>query len=189
MTRVHQKDFSAQQPEAQTAPRVSCAHGDQERPEGPGLAPRQGTQAPERLNVWSDLNPVPVSVERLRSRPEFLYVAGGYSERRRFLVVQGRKRRTERPAAGEGFTSTKKIGGAVARNRARRRLRAASRALLPALGVPGTDYVFIARQETGTASFARLLDDMEKALISLRRRFLTDGAPTPAASALPPAGA
>ncbi len=128
-------------------------------------------------------------MERLRVRREFLYVAEGYSERRKLLVVQGRRRLPARDVAGEGFTTTKKVGGSVVRNRARRRLREASRALLPLLGVPGADYVFIARQETGTAPWPRLLDDMEMALISLRRRLKTDGAPTPAASATPPAGA
>ena len=190
MTRVHQKDFPTEQPEAQAAPRVPFAHGDQERPEGAGGSPRQGPQAPQRLTRHSDdQNQGPIAVERLRARREFLCVAEGYSERRRLLVVQGRRRFPARDVAGEGFTTTKKVGGSVVRNRARRRLREASRVLLPLLGVPGADYVFIARQETGTAPWPRLLDDMEMALISLRRRFKADGAPTPAASATPSAGA
>lgn len=116
-------------------------------------------------------------------RREFLFVAEGYSERKRFLVVQGRRRLPPRPVAGEGFTTTKKIGSSVVRNRARRRLREAARALLPQLGVAGADYVFIARQETATASWPRLLDDMETALISLRRRLLPAGDSAPVASA------
>jgi ribonuclease P protein component len=118
-----------------------------------------------------------VEVERLRVRREFLFVADGYAERRRILVVQGRRRNAPRPVAGEGFTTTKKIGGAVVRNRARRRMREAARLLLPQLGVAGADYVFIARQDTASAPWPRLLDDMEKALVSLRRRLLPpDGA-------------
>jgi len=102
-------------------------------------------------------------------------------------VVQGRRRAAPRPQAGEGFTTTKKIGGAVVRNRARRRLREAARLLLPGLGVAGVDYVFIARQETAAAPWPRLLDDMEKALISLRRRLLPpDGAAPADASASSP---
>jgi ribonuclease P protein component len=106
-------------------------------------------------------------------------VASGYSERRKLIVVQGRRRDVGRPLAGEGFTTTKKIGGSVVRNRARRRLREAARMLLPHLGVAGADYVFIARQETAEAAWPRLLDDMEIALLSLRRRLLPagDGAP------------
>ncbi|MEO0982515.1 MAG: ribonuclease P protein component [Pseudomonadota bacterium] len=106
----------------------------------------------------------------LRKRAEFLYVRGGVSERRKTLVVQARRRPDEAPAAGLGFTATKKIGGAVTRNRAKRRLRHAARALAPACARPGADYVFIARADTAAASWRRLLDDMESALISLARR-------------------
>ena len=202
MTRVHQKDFSTEQPEAQAAPRVPFAHGDEERPEDSGLASRQGPQAPQRLAssapvstgasrpLPADHNPAPLALERLRIRREFLYVAEGYSERRRLLVVQGRRRNPTRESVGEGFTSTKKVGGSVVRNRARRRLREASRVLLPLLGVAGADYVFIARQDTGTAPWPRLLDDMEMALVSLRRRLSPgDGAPKPGTDPLTPARA
>ena len=183
MTRGHQTDFPAEQPEAQAAPRVPRAHGDEERPENPGLASRQGPQASERLSASSgpprplptDKNTPPLGVQRLRLRREFLFVANGYSERRKLIVVQGRRRDAGRPIAGEGFTTTKKIGNSVTRNRARRRLREAARMLLPHLGVAGADYVFIARQDTAEAPWARLLDDMEIALISLRRRLLPAG--------------
>ncbi|MBU6318740.1 MAG: ribonuclease P protein component [Alphaproteobacteria bacterium] len=107
---------------------------------------------------------------RLRVRREFLFVAEGLSERRRHLVVQARRRVPHRPEAGAGFTATKKVGNSVVRNRARRRLREAAGSRLPFLGESGTDYVFIARQETGVCPWTALLDEMESALISLRRR-------------------
>lgn len=110
-------------------------------------------------------------VERLTVRPQFLFVRGGLSERRKSLVVQVRRRRTGgqgAPVIGDGYTATKKVGNAVIRNRARRRLKAAARELLPHLGVPGADYVFIARMDTAEIGWQRLLDDMESALISLR---------------------
>jgi ribonuclease P protein component len=66
-----------------------------------------------------------------------------------------------------GFTATRKIGGAVVRNRAKRRLREAARLLLPVHGRPGWDYVFVARGGTATRPWARLLDDVKSALISL----------------------
>jgi ribonuclease P protein component len=67
-----------------------------------------------------------------------------------------------------GFTATKRIGGAVVRNRAKRRLREAARQLLAAEGVAGCDYVLIARNDTGTAPWDALLDDLRSALIRLR---------------------
>ena len=72
--------------------------------------------------------------------------------------------------ARAGFTATKKIGDAVTRNRAKRRLRAAARLLLPLHGRAGIDYVFIARAATGSRAWSALLDDVETALISLARR-------------------
>jgi len=68
---------------------------------------------------------------------------------------------------GVGFTATKRIGGAVVRNRAKRRLREAARLLLPGHGRAGHDYVFIARQGAAERPWPRLLDDVKSALIRL----------------------
>jgi ribonuclease P protein component len=194
VTRVHQTDFPTQQPEAQTAPRVPFAHGDQERPKGASAPPRQGPQASERLSPVAvrlqppDRNNSPIALERLRARREFLYVADGVSERKRNLVVQARRRPEPRPAAGAGFTATRKVGSSVVRNRARRRMREACRVLLPLIGTEGVDYVFIARQDTGLCPWTRLLDDMETALLSLRRRVATgEGVSRPGADRSSPA--
>jgi ribonuclease P protein component len=69
---------------------------------------------------------------------------------------------------GVGFTASKKVGGAVVRNRAKRRLREAARQLLPEHGLGGVDYVLVARQSTPDADWAGLLDDLKNALIRLR---------------------
>ncbi|MEL7540060.1 MAG: ribonuclease P protein component [Pseudomonadota bacterium] len=109
-------------------------------------------------------------VVRLKNRPQFLFVRGGHAERRKSLVVQARRRKNS-ATIGAGFTATKKIGNAVTRNRAKRRLREAARTLLPLHGEVGTDYVFIARMDTATIGWQRLLDDMESALISHAQHF------------------
>ena len=68
-----------------------------------------------------------------------------------------------------GLTVTKKLGGAVVRNRIRRRLRAAARAVFPLHGAQGTDYVLVARKAAYDRNYGDLLDDMKRALLSQRR--------------------
>ncbi|MEM6627830.1 MAG: ribonuclease P protein component [Pseudomonadota bacterium] len=121
----------------------------------------------------------PSRVERLRVRRDFLFTAGGLAERKRSVVIQARIRSDASDVASVGFTATKKIGGAVVRNRAKRRLREAANALLPKYGLAGVNYVFIARQDTGVRMWSGLLDDVETALISLRRRLLDGETPKP----------
>lgn len=133
-------------------------------------------------------------VERIRVRRVFLYVAKGYSERRRSVVVQARIRaekssdeannsndspNTEELTAGAGFTATKKIGGAVTRNRAKRRLREASSQFMHQHALADVDYVFIARRDTATRQWDGLLDDVESALVSLRQKILSGAPPDP----------
>ena len=64
-----------------------------------------------------------------------------------------------------GFTCTKKVGNAVARNRAKRRLREAARMVLPQLGRDGWDYVLIGRVDiTASRIFTDLVGDLETAV-------------------------
>ncbi len=109
----------------------------------------------------------PSNIERLKTRPQFLAAAKGMSCARGAVVVQALPAGPEQPCMRVGFTATRKIGGAVVRNRAKRRLREAARLLLPLHGRPGTDYVFIARQGTTGRLWTRLLDDVKSALLSL----------------------
>jgi ribonuclease P protein component len=74
---------------------------------------------------------------------------------------------TEDVSAGTlrvGFTCSKKVGNSVARNRAKRRLRAIAAAILPVHATPGYDYVLIGRQETLRRPYALLLQDLQTAL-------------------------
>ena len=126
------------------------------------------------------------NIERMTSRPQFLAAAKGVSEARGAVVVQRLARGDGESAVRLGFTATRKVGNAVIRNRAKRRLREAARALLPSFGRPGCDYVFVARDGTPGRDWGRLLDDVKSALIRLAADIPaapTDGAP-PSPSAL-----
>ena len=108
--------------------------------------------------------------ERLRKRPEFLACAKAPYCARGAVLIQARPRDEGLPETGivrTGFTATKRIGGAVERNRAKRRLREAARLILPDLAHPGTDYVFVARGGVTTRPWPRLLDDVKSALLRL----------------------
>lgn len=83
------------------------------------------------------------------------------------VSAQARGRGDDNPVIRLGFTATRRIGGAVVRNRAKRRLREAARLLAPLHAKLGCDYVLIARQGTANRPWARLLDDMKSALIRL----------------------
>jgi ribonuclease P protein component len=130
-----------------------------------------------------------LTIERLKKRADFLACAQAPSCARGAVVVQARVRAENSEGADglvrAGFTATKRVGGAVVRNRAKRRMREAARLLLPALARPGFDYVFIARGGVTTRPWERLLDDVKSALIRLAAE--RDGAaPDPSRSAPPP---
>ncbi|MBU1325075.1 MAG: ribonuclease P protein component [Alphaproteobacteria bacterium] len=122
------------------------------------------------------------TIRRLTRRPQFLAAAKGRSEARGAVVVQRLERGDADPAVGVGFTATRKVGGSVVRNRAKRRLREAARRLLPLLARPGSDYVLIARMGTADRDWTRLLDDVTSALTRL-----ATPRPTPAPDRAPAA--
>jgi ribonuclease P protein component len=117
-------------------------------------------------------------VERLRRRGEFLRVAAaGRKCAVPGLVLQacpighspdGHSPESRGGAASAGLryglTVSRKVGGAVVRNRVRRRLRAAAETVLPRHAAPGHDYVLIGRPATVNRPFGMLLDDLTAAL-------------------------
>ena len=106
------------------------------------------------------------SLNRLRKRAEFLAVA----DQRRKWVAEGLILQVGASAgksARYGLTASGKIGNAVKRNRARRRLRALAFDVLPKHAASGHDYVLIARASTITRAFADLRNDLTMALKKL----------------------
>lgn len=103
-------------------------------------------------------------IETLRRRADFLAAAAsGHKFVKPSVIVQSRQRDDGGPMR-MGFTATRKLGGAVIRNRAKRRMRAAAAQLLPQLGQPGRDYVFIGRTACFMGSYDDLIRDMKHAL-------------------------
>ena len=116
---------------------------------------------------------ITVKMERLKKRADFLRAARGV--RRSSSVLTLEVCRTPPACALDGamrvgFTASRKVGGAVQRNRAKRRLRAAAASALPGCGLSGNDYVLIARRETLTRPYAALLDELAALLSAAHAR-------------------
>ncbi len=111
---------------------------------------------------------VSLHLDVLKKRSDFLRAARARRQGTASMMVQMHARGDNDPAMRVGFTCSKKVGNAVARNRAKRRLREAARAILPEHGQKGCDYVLIGRAETtATRPYDLLLGDLRYALKKL----------------------
>lgn len=116
-------------------------------------------------------------MDRLKNRGDFLRAAGGAKWATPGFVLQARRRRDDGMAPRTGFTASRKVGGAVARNRARRRLKEAVRLGMAEHARAGHDYVLIARRATLTHSFHAMVDELRRALHIVHQR-LDAGVPS-----------
>ncbi len=107
-------------------------------------------------------------MERLKRRQDFVAAARAKFAAMPGMVVQARDRADGKPPR-VGFTATKKLGNAVARNRVKRRLREIARLQLEASARLGHDYVLIGRGTSLTRSFTELEQDLNSALKRLHR--------------------
>ncbi|WP_394355438.1 MULTISPECIES: ribonuclease P protein component [unclassified Meridianimarinicoccus] len=110
-------------------------------------------------------------IQTLRQRTDFLAASRGRYRAMPGFVLQGRKRR-DGEAEGDvirvGFTCSKKVGNAVARNHAKRRLRALAREVIAEQGKPGWDYVLVGRKDaTAQRPFAEMQGDLSRALTKI----------------------
>jgi ribonuclease P protein component len=130
-------------------------------PEAEGQGHSAPTQSPPAVSLCASC----AKPEIIQNRSDFLRAASARRQGTQGFLLQARARGDESPAIRVGFTCSKKIGNAVARNRAKRRLRALARAVLPKLAYPGWDYVLVGRPNaTIGRDFALLLADLESAL-------------------------
>ncbi len=108
-------------------------------------------------------------MKRLKRRQDFVAAAKAFSWGTPAFMMQLRQRSDDGPAR-LGFTCTKKLGNAVARNRIKRRLREASRLALPAFAQISCDYVIIGRSAAETRAFDILQSDLISALQRLHAK-------------------
>jgi ribonuclease P protein component len=102
-------------------------------------------------------------MDRLKNRSDFLRATRGIRRVTPGLTLEISENQTG-TTIRVGFTASRKIGNAVVRNRAKRRLRAAAQAILPGTARPGTDYVLVARAGTVTRPFQSLTGDLAEAV-------------------------
>ncbi len=114
----------------------------------------------------------PPSIGRLKKRSEFIAAATGrrfHTERMTVQALLREDTQSALPRLRYGLTVTKRVGHATERNRIRRRLRAAIRAVAPRYAGPALDVVVIGRRDILHAPYETLLDDLHRGLAAVAK--------------------
>jgi len=132
-----------------------------------------------KTDAPADRSPPNKKLARLRRRRDFLRASkvGARFSARLFTVQMAGRDSAEDDAASEarfGFTVTKKVAGAVGRNRIRRRLKEALRVSGDLGARPGRDYVFVARRGALDAPFADIVTQIAEGFARLEERRATN---------------
>jgi ribonuclease P protein component len=172
-------DLSAEQAGAQAPPRLPRPHGNGRRPQGHRRPPPARPQAPVGLRDQAraamghepGADAPATSLGRLKKRREFKAAAAGRRVHLSLLSLQAGPPQADRPQSRVGLTVTRKEGTAVERNRIRRRLREALRQVDATRPAAGHDYVIIARRAMLSASFPRLVADLDSAFARVHTQY------------------
>ena len=115
----------------------------------------------------------------LKKRKDFLRVARGVSKVTRTAILQAALNLSEGTVPPKvGYTTTKKIGKANVRNKARRRMRAVIREILPIYGINNVEYVLIGRHNTHYCPYKELRSDIKWAIKKVNQMLNPDNSKT-----------
>jgi len=170
--------ISAECSRSQTPPRLPGAQSHDRWPHRSCPPPGAWAQASFRLIQSGPGGNCPTAprgqyqgMKHLKKRKDFLAAARGWKWVMPGLVLQARQNRDAAHAEPRvGFTASRRVGGAVARNRAKRRLREVARAELAGRAREGFDYVVIARKAALMRPYGDLLDDLKTAVARLHAK-------------------
>lgn len=157
--------LSTEQAGSQAPSRLPRTHGDQERAKSACIAPRQGPCPPVRLNdsVHSTLADG-VVMKKLTASSDYQRLTKTGKRYFAPAFVMQVAANGDASLFRFGLTASRKVGNAVVRNRAKRRLREVVRMCAAEKEVAGLDVVLIAKTASATYDFLRLRDDFIKGL-------------------------
>ena len=105
---------------------------------------------------------------KITKRSDYVKAARGRYIKTSSLFLQ-KVKRDDKKIPRYGVTASKKIGIAVERNRAKRRIRHAIKEVLPKYGKNGYDYIVVATIKTNKVSWKTILNDLEKAFREIKQ--------------------